>query len=381
MNVAENLGIETTVSFITGYPEEEKNDLNDTLDMLGKCFRRPQESCTPQLHILLPEPGTPMFLKRENELTYDGYVTKFNARLLGSNDLAQIRSHPDLYSTYYYYPAALPRSSYTFAVDAVDAFRCAGHEILSYALRFFQGQMSKMIADFHAWVGKKHYRQAVNPKLVIDFFTDKFGSGHHLTSLFRFGVGMHARKKGDDRNTNRLERPVFHEKQLYLLNPQASLFSALHDCGELLSRIRKLPNDADFLSATEVGDQTAHLVIESGDIETHYRLGDGIESILRLFETPRSTCEVLELLSEISPDSSINESFFERLVSIGALVPTLRRRERRRADARTKGLALVRYQGQLRRHKNRGKAAERKKSRVSAAATVSINDGPAPEFA
>src|SRR5215470_8262627 len=37
--VAEHLGIETTASFITGYPEELEQDQAATLDMLGRCFR------------------------------------------------------------------------------------------------------------------------------------------------------------------------------------------------------------------------------------------------------------------------------------------------------------------------------------------------------
>ena len=63
LDVAENFGIETTVSFITGYPEELAHDQDQTLDMLGRFFGRPQDWCTPQLHILLPEPGTPLFAK------------------------------------------------------------------------------------------------------------------------------------------------------------------------------------------------------------------------------------------------------------------------------------------------------------------------------
>ena len=61
LDTCERLGIATTVSFITGYPEEDEEDQNATLDMLGRVLRRPEASCLPQLHVLTPEPGTALF--------------------------------------------------------------------------------------------------------------------------------------------------------------------------------------------------------------------------------------------------------------------------------------------------------------------------------
>jgi radical SAM superfamily enzyme YgiQ (UPF0313 family) len=148
LDLAERFGIESTVSFITGYPEETREDQDATLDMLGRCFQRSESACLPQLHLLLPEPGTAMFAQHAESLAYDGYVTPFNARLLKEDDLDHILKYRTLYATYYYYPAVMPRFEYTFAVDAVDAFRVVGHEILSYALRFYEGRFSRLLADF-----------------------------------------------------------------------------------------------------------------------------------------------------------------------------------------------------------------------------------------
>ena len=67
-DVAQNLGIEITTSFITGYPEENREDQDASLDLMAGCFRRPQDACIPQLHILLPEPGTPLFAQHRPSL-------------------------------------------------------------------------------------------------------------------------------------------------------------------------------------------------------------------------------------------------------------------------------------------------------------------------
>jgi hypothetical protein len=94
LDAAAALGIESTASFITGYPEETEADQNDTLDMLGRCFR---PGCLPQLHILAPEPGTPMFERRHDTIAYDGYGGPFNASLIGDDDLRTVLEQADIF--------------------------------------------------------------------------------------------------------------------------------------------------------------------------------------------------------------------------------------------------------------------------------------------
>jgi radical SAM superfamily enzyme YgiQ (UPF0313 family) len=132
LEAAAGLGIDTTASFITGYPEELEPDQDDTLDMLGRCFRR---SCLPQLHILAPEPGTPLFERLADTIAFDGYGGPYNAELVGSDDQRQVLEHPDIFQTYYYYRAQMPRSRYVFAVEAVHQLRRVGPIVLTYMLR------------------------------------------------------------------------------------------------------------------------------------------------------------------------------------------------------------------------------------------------------
>jgi radical SAM superfamily enzyme YgiQ (UPF0313 family) len=134
LDVAHAVGIETTASLITGYPEEEERDQDDTLDMLGDCFR---PACLPQLHMLAPEPGTAMYLQPSDKIEYDGYGGRYNALLVNSDDEQLILDHPEIFQTYYYYPAVMPRWRYIFAAEAVDVFRKAGPVVLKYLLRAY----------------------------------------------------------------------------------------------------------------------------------------------------------------------------------------------------------------------------------------------------
>jgi radical SAM superfamily enzyme YgiQ (UPF0313 family) len=317
--LTESFGIESTVSFITGYPEETRADQDATLDMLGEAFRGPEAWCLPQLHILLPEPGTPMFERHAHKLAYDGYVTPYNAKLLREDDRDHILRHPDVYATYHYYPAAMDREEYTFAVDAVDAVREAGHETLSYGLLFFGGTLSRFLAEFKQWVRQKRPGARISPELVVEFIAGTVGPGHHLTSLFRFGMAIRERRASAALpNPTDLDGPG---GVLHRLSGDVRILADLHDCTSLLAQIRRLPRGAPPLDDRNTGARACHLAILKDGTAAHYRLEAGAEAILSLFETPQSIGEVTALLRGMDPGGADQSGFFQELVKIGALVP------------------------------------------------------------
>lgn len=135
LDVCERLGIETTASFITGYPEESPEDQDDTLAMLGGCFTRPAGTCIPQLHILTPEPGTLLFERFGARMEFDGYATPFNSWLLREEDREEVLSQPEIFSSYYYYPAEIDRATHVAVVEAVDLLRGLGHALCATLIR------------------------------------------------------------------------------------------------------------------------------------------------------------------------------------------------------------------------------------------------------
>ncbi|HEU5322898.1 MAG TPA: radical SAM protein, partial [Methylomirabilota bacterium] len=86
LDTAHRLGLFSTVSMITGYPQEEAADQAATLDLAGRCvFRDPGEILV-QLHLLTPEPGTQLLAERAGALEYDGHITDFNFPTLEPDD-------------------------------------------------------------------------------------------------------------------------------------------------------------------------------------------------------------------------------------------------------------------------------------------------------
>lgn len=314
--VAEHLGIETTASFITGYPEELEQDQADTLDLLGRCF---SPTCLPQLHMLAPEPGTPMFEQHSDKLEYDGYAGPYNAFLVGPQDERLVNEHRDIFSTYHYYPAAMPRSHYKFAVEAVDVLRRVGPIILKYILRAYGGQLSRLVFDLRLWAESYGRGKRPDTNLVAAYVSSTFGQRHHLTSLFRYALCANG-PSGEQYPPNELQSPVFNPHQSYQLGAHVRVLSDSHNCEFLLARIGREPDGSRLLDEAETGERCVYLMSVAGGTTTGYQVDLGMEVMLGFFAQPRSCSEVADLVHEISGVPRIDASYFAPLVNAGILV-------------------------------------------------------------
>jgi radical SAM superfamily enzyme YgiQ (UPF0313 family) len=328
LGAAEQVGIETTASFITGYPEEHEQDQDDTLDMIGRCYR---PRCLTQLHILAPEPGTPMFEERGAGIAYDGYGGPYNAGLVGPGDEALVRGHPDLFQTYYYYPAVLPRAQYVFGVEAVDRMRRVGPIVLDYVLRAYGGQLSRLVRDLRAFTEGA----LPEPARVVEFIAARFGAQHHMTSLFRYALrerpkaaveqvwpperaerAEHAERAERPERTQRVDR--FDPARPYQLNRRSCVLEEIHDCAALLARIARL-GPGELLADAEAGELGAY-VVDPGDGETTYWIDPGVQAIAELFDEPHTCHEVAELVCAQAGIPELAPGVFEGLVRAGVLV-------------------------------------------------------------
>lgn len=201
LDTARKLGIEATVSYIAGYPEEQRVDLDATLNALGNAFRRPPETCLAQLHLLSPEPGTPLFAQHAERMRYDGHATHFNAWVLGPDDRGLVQQHRDVFASYHYYPAELPRELHTFAVDGVDLLRRAGSRAIATAMDALGCDLATWIDAL--WQHRSHGgAQSLDSTLVVDYLSQRLGPEHLLCSWFRYAFAAHPRVgPNGERNT------------------------------------------------------------------------------------------------------------------------------------------------------------------------------------
>ena len=308
--VTEQLGIQSTASFITGYHEELETDLADTLDLLGRCVG---PSCITQLHMLAPEPGTPMFAEHRDKMEYDGYAGPYNAFQVAPEDTQLVLDHRDIFSTYYYYPAALPRSEYKFAVEAVDSLRQVGPLVLKYLLRAFEQKLSCLVFEMRDWAEAQDRNALPDADFVEEFISSKFGPHHHLTSLIRYALRL-------PKDLNREIAPVeFDPDRQYQLDAKVRLLPDMHDCEALIERI-KHDSTGTSLFASELTDRVTYVFTGSANA---YRIDPDLQALLSLFEQPRSCREVSDLVAEVSGVDRLSSSYFAPFIDAGILMPAM----------------------------------------------------------
>lgn len=325
LEIAHSFGIQTTASFITGYPEETEQDQNDSLDLLGACIG---PSCLAQLHMLAPEPGTAMFAQLGDRIEYDGYGGRYNALLVDAEDEQLILENPEIFQTYYYYPAAMPRWRYIFAVEAVDLLRIAGELVFRYILRAYEGRLSLLVQDFRIFM-EAHRDEVVPTSADAEaFLACRFGDTHHLVSLY--GYGVRAGRLGQNGSSHSIPRP-FHPEQKYVRNTETEFLHGYHDFSLLKYRIENDSEGKSLLPDEEFGERGTYYLAPTEEGPVVYRVDPEVEAVVELFEQPRSCSEVAAFLSRVIDLPAGGSNFFEHLARLQMIVPATTAFEQRKS--------------------------------------------------
>lgn len=104
LTIAEELHLGTTVSLITGFPEEEVDDIRGTLRVFGDAARHSRSR--PQLNILAPLAGTPIHAAHKHEMVLEDLCSDMSHQGLSQNqeDLELIRRFPEIFPNFYLIP-------------------------------------------------------------------------------------------------------------------------------------------------------------------------------------------------------------------------------------------------------------------------------------
>jgi radical SAM superfamily enzyme YgiQ (UPF0313 family) len=115
---ARSLGMEVTVSFMSGFPEETLSDLEETLVLVFECVRQHGDSVEVQMHSLAPYIGTEVYDKNEADLRFDGYFSDQTGQLISALDVLIIEEYPKLFSNFYYIPTKHYPRRILFGLDS-----------------------------------------------------------------------------------------------------------------------------------------------------------------------------------------------------------------------------------------------------------------------
>jgi radical SAM superfamily enzyme YgiQ (UPF0313 family) len=160
IDVAEKLGLKTTVSLITGFPEETWEDVRETLRIFTHSARCPRSK--PQLNILAPLAGTPIYSAQKEHLVLEELCSDMSHQGLSQNnaDLDLIRKHLEIFPNFYLLPMHhLDRETALelreFLTIAVECFR--------WLLSAIDQSVVDMLGFYFEW---REHRVSLRPGLV-----------------------------------------------------------------------------------------------------------------------------------------------------------------------------------------------------------------------
>jgi len=146
---ANRAGMKHTVSLITGFPEETKDDLRRTIMFIGESLRHQHAQI--QLHLLAPLAETPITTQYQNDLVFDDIFSdiSFHGWEQNADERAMIIEHPKLFTNFYAVPTRwLPRPY----LRELREFMLHGIARTRWLLALLHREIGDLLAVFDDWV-------------------------------------------------------------------------------------------------------------------------------------------------------------------------------------------------------------------------------------
>lgn len=187
ISAAERFGINTTVSVITGFPEETWDDVRETVDMYMYALGHPGSS--PQLNLLAPLAETPIHAQYRDQLTLEELCSDISHQGRTQNllDRNLIRSYPEIFPNFYLLPVPNLDRDYLlelreFSLMAPARARwlmVAVHRSGAHILDVFSAWRKhriRMCPELRGWELRSYYMRDVAPTEFAGFVREYFGA-------------------------------------------------------------------------------------------------------------------------------------------------------------------------------------------------------------
>jgi hypothetical protein len=331
LEVTRALDIDATLSFITGFPEEEVSDQIETLDFMTDCMDVVPTGSV-QLHVLTPEPGTALWTKFQHTLAYDGESSDFGLPILDAHDREMILADPIVFMNYYYYDApAVPHRRSLFVAGLFQLLHRLGRPLLAYWSRFHDGHFGRAVSAVFEWADAGGHLDEPPAELLLTFAEEVYGPDHHLPSLFKYFLTADvlvlraSTGSADDRERAAVRADSELGAMTLRLGETVAWFADRHHIIEMLATLPDVaPNDV----RGGAGDgSSAYLLVadaRAGSVQ-NIALSDAAAAVLSFFEQPRRVRDCLELGADVLDDVSGLRSYVRTCVERGILVPVPQR--------------------------------------------------------
>jgi radical SAM superfamily enzyme YgiQ (UPF0313 family) len=264
-NIKEITGrnIQAITSFIIGFPFETAEDLSLTLDVIGRLLIDNFPQIRPQLHLLSPEPGTPLYREYKDSIRFEGY----GPELFEECDVESIRAYQEIYSVYYSFPTILQ----TFQLRVASHF--INYELSRIGYPFFifllRNYFNSSLSEFY-----QSLLRFINPDLDFLAITKVFDDGYLqlgsilkdtlISDIFYF-IKMTTRLP---RVSFPIKRELINEEQVDEIVKKGILLKYPYNFLEVIQQIQGDPFVQVSSLSVEEGDFTyAFFITQQGNVE------------------------------------------------------------------------------------------------------------------
>ncbi|MGA7410068.1 MAG: radical SAM protein, partial [Bryobacteraceae bacterium] len=182
VETAERLGMETTVSLITGFPEESEDDMRETVGVFMHSLSHAHS--LPQLNILAPLSGTPIHQQYKDQIVLGDLSSQLSypGRSQSDADRALVRDHPEIFPNFYLLPTpGLDRAMLQELAEFLPMCR----RKVRWLLVALHQRCSDILQFFHAW---RQHRIALHPDMgggSLRLYYVRDTSKHELVAFLR----------------------------------------------------------------------------------------------------------------------------------------------------------------------------------------------------
>lgn len=309
IDVTERAGIGSTVSLITGFPQETWDDLKQSIRIFMHSARAAKSH--PQLNLLAPLAGTPLCSEHKDELILEDLCSSVShqSQTQDAADLQLIRAYPEIFPNFYAIPTRyLDRPCLLelreFALMGVARFRWLLNAIDQNSkgmLDFFMDWRSHRLRTHPQLTGfaLRHYYRT--PAFQTEFLSfvhgQEAGRASAVRALLDFEDTVRSRLSRDDR-TNPVGDPLSAESAFLRRDtPLRKKGVVVIELGFDIQRII----EALKLQRQPVWEPSRHYYVTrevSGGVDRLDRVSDWMAGLLRLCNGRRSIEEIVPRLSK-----------------------------------------------------------------------------------
>jgi radical SAM superfamily enzyme YgiQ (UPF0313 family) len=170
---ADRNGIDTAVALITGFPEETRDDLRDTIHFFIDSLR--YDHAEPQISLLAPLAATPIHEKYKNQLEFDSIFSDMSHQGWRHDpvEVAMIKQYPDVFPNFYAVPTSWLSRAYLKELIDFVTYLASWFRWLPVALLKDSGDFLAVFDRWRQWLTEKRAAGAGEETGVTPYYSHR----------------------------------------------------------------------------------------------------------------------------------------------------------------------------------------------------------------